>query len=134
MNRRKTRKQEAVRVALEGQEGYLSAQALHRILEQQGTPMGLSTVYRNLTGLCEAGVADVLRSPDGTALYHTCHSPQGIHHHLVCRSCGRTVELELTEADAALRTAAAERGFVQADPAWDVFGLCAACSTQDAHL
>ncbi|MFK4299788.1 Fur family ferric uptake transcriptional regulator [Arthrobacter sp. GAS37] len=133
MNRRRTRKQEAVRAALEGGGGYLSAQALHRILEQQGIPIGLSTVYRNLAGLGEAGLADVLHSPDGTTLYHACHSPEGVHHHLVCRSCGRTAELELAEADAALRAAAAERGFVHADPAWDVFGICAACSTQAAR-
>ena len=73
-------------------EGFHSAQELHAMLRDRGERVGLTTVYRTLQGLADAGEIDVMRPPGGEHLYRRCS--QGHHHHLVCRSCGRTVEVE----------------------------------------
>ena len=65
---------------------------LIRIVRRRGEGVGLSTVYRALQALAGADEFDVLRAGDGAALYRRCSS--GHHHHLVCRDCGRTVEVE----------------------------------------
>ena len=57
----------AVRLVLAEGAGFSSAQDIHASLRQQGTPVGLSTVYRHLQSLVEQGVADVIQSPDGEA-------------------------------------------------------------------
>ena len=90
-NGRATKQRAAVAAALDAVEDFRSAQELHDLLRHQGRSVGLTTVYRTLQGLADAGEVDVLRTPDGEAVYRRCSS--GHHHHLVCRRCGRTVEV-----------------------------------------
>jgi len=126
MAQRNTWQRERVRDALADARGFVSAQSLHASLRED-TGIGLATVYRTLSGLAAAGEADSLQSPDGEALYRACISP-GHHHHLICRSCGLTVEIEATEVEAWARRTAAQHGFTDAEHVVDIFGLCAACT------
>jgi Fur family ferric uptake transcriptional regulator len=125
--KRNTWQREAVRDALEGTEGFISAQALHSSLHAGGSPIGLATVYRALGDLAETGDADSLQSPDGEALYRAC-STAGHHHHLICRNCGLTVEISAEPVERWAQTVASEHGFTQPAHVVDVFGLCATCS------
>ena len=43
-------------------------------------------------GLAESGEVDMLRNEDGEAIWRSCSDTH--HHHLVCRSCGATIEVE----------------------------------------
>ena len=90
--KRNTWQREAVRTALSTAEGFVSAQALHGSLRDSGSTIGLATVYRALTDLTEEGEADSLQQ-EGEALYRAC-TPGSHHHHLICRRCGMTVEIE----------------------------------------
>src|ERR671911_2453130 len=127
MVQRNTWQRERVRDALADARGFVSAQSLHAALRDDNTGIGLATVYRTLSGLAAAGEADSLQSPDGEALYRACVSP-GHHHHLICRSCGLTVEIEASEVEAWARGTAAQHGFTEAEHVVDIFGLCAACA------
>ncbi|MBN9605614.1 MAG: transcriptional repressor [Actinomycetales bacterium] len=126
--RRNTWQREAVRAALEGTEGFVSAQALHAALQESGSTVGLATVYRALADLADAGDADALQS-EGESLYRAC-SP-GHHHHLICRVCGRTVEIEADPVEAWAREVAARHGFRDPQHIVDVFGVCAECAARD---
>ncbi|MGD9607731.1 MAG: Fur family transcriptional regulator, partial [Leucobacter sp.] len=90
---RNTPQREAVRAALAEARGFVSAQRLHEMLRGEGSKIGLATVYRSLAALAQAGEADSLQSPDGENLFRSCET-RGHHHHLICRSCGETRELE----------------------------------------
>jgi len=127
--KRNTWQREAVREALDDTDGFVSAQALHSRLRDGGSPIGLATVYRALADLATTGDADLLQSPDGESLYRACEST-GHHHHLICRNCGLTVEIEASEVEAWARKTAADHGFTQAQHVVDVFGLCADCSAR----
>ena len=59
---------------------FLSAQQIHAELEEEGTKVGLATVYRNLQSLAEEDLVDTVRSDDGEALYRLCTN-EGHHHH-----------------------------------------------------
>src|SRR5689334_22069211 len=93
---RVTRQGDAVRAALQAVGGFRSAQDVYAALRSQGGSVGLSTVYRHLQNLVEDGVVDVIHTPDGEATYRYCGEPSSgrHHHHLVCRDCGRTEEIE----------------------------------------
>ena len=95
-------------------------------LHEIGSPIGLATVYRALADLASEGDADSLQSPDGESLYRACTT--GHHHHLICRNCGLTVEIEADAVEQWAQTAAASHGFTQAQHVVDVFGLCESCS------
>ncbi|GIT78538.1 putative ferric uptake regulator FurB [Leifsonia sp. LS1] len=124
--KRNTWQREAVREALSSTEGFISAQSLHLNLHETGSPIGLATVYRALADLAAEGDADSLQSPEGESLYRACTG--GHHHHLICRNCGLTVEIEADAVEEWARSAAAAHGFTQAQHVVDVFGLCANCS------
>ena len=127
MVERNTWQRERVREALGDSPGFVSAQALHAHLREENTGIGLATVYRALAGLAAKGEADSLQSPEGENLYRACES-QGHHHHLICRSCGLTSDVE-TWAHAT----ASQHGFTQAEHIVDIFGLCAACTAAQAN-
>ena len=128
--KRNTWQREAVREALDGTDGFISAQSLHSALHASGSPIGLATVYRALGDLAANGEADSLQSPEGESLYRACST--GHHHHLICRNCGLTVEISAEPVEDWAQQVAAEHGFTGAAHVVDVFGLCATCSALDA--
>ncbi|MBG6059113.1 Fur family ferric uptake transcriptional regulator [Cryobacterium sp. MP_M5] len=125
--KRNTWQREAVRTALGDTEGFVSAQGLHSRLHSTGSPIGLATVYRALADLALEGEADSLQSPEGESLYRAC-STTDHHHHLICRRCGLTIEIEVDAVENWATNVAAEHGFSQAAHVIDIFGLCAACT------
>lgn len=123
--RRPTRQRTAVARALDGLEGFVSAQDLHARLRAGGDGIGLATVYRALQGLADAGEVDVLRTDDGQSAYRRCST--GHHHHLVCRECGRTVEVEGPGVERWAQQVAAAHDFAEVSHVVEVFGTCASC-------
>jgi Fur family ferric uptake transcriptional regulator len=131
MAKRNTWQRDRVRDALDDSRGFVSAQSLHALLRDAGTGIGLATVYRALADLAAGGEADSLQSPEGESLYRACQSP-GHHHHLICRSCGLTVEIEASDVEAWAHRIAAQNGFTEAAHIVDIFGLCEACTAARA--
>ena len=125
---RQTRQRTAVKAALDGRDDFMSAQQLHDLLRHQGESVGLTTVYRSLQGLAEAGEVDLLVTDDGETVYRRC-SPDH-HHHLVCRSCGRTVEITGPAVETWADAVAREHGFTDISHTLEVFGLCADCRSE----
>ncbi|MGY1680216.1 Fur family transcriptional regulator [Geodermatophilus sp. SYSU D01176] len=126
--RRNTRQRSAVLALLEELDDFRSAQDLHAMLRARGDSVGLATVYRALQALVDDGQVDLLRGADGEAVYRRC-SPVH-HHHLVCRSCGRTVEVADPPVERWAAKIAAEHGFADVQHQLEVFGTCAACAAR----
>ncbi|MDQ3788957.1 MAG: transcriptional repressor [Actinomycetota bacterium] len=124
--RRSTKQRAAVANLLEQLDEFRSAQDLHEELRTRGEGIGLTTVYRTLQSLADAGEIDVLRIDSGEAVYRRCSRHH--HHHLVCRACGRTVEVEGPAVEKWAEKVAAENGFSEVSHTVEVFGTCAACA------
>ena len=122
---RSTRQRGAIVAALAESTEFRSAQDLHSLLRGRGDRIGLTTVYRTLQAMTDAGEVDVLRQPDGESAYRRCS--RGHHHHLVCRRCGRTVEVEGPAVERWADRVAAEHGFSEVEHTVEVFGTCARC-------
>ena len=110
---------------LERTGGFASAQELHQILRREGDGIGLTTVYRALQSLVDDKVVDLLRRNDGEAIYRLCGD--GHHHHLVCRSCGETIEIEGGAIENWAKSKAEEFGFREVAHTAEIFGLCSKC-------
>lgn len=124
--RRHTRQRAALATALESTTQFLSAQELHTRLTEAGTKVGLATVYRNLQAMAADGEVDVLRTDDGECVYRACSS--GHHHHLVCRECGRSVEVAGPVVERWAAAMGSEHGFTDVTHSVEIFGRCPACS------
>jgi Fur family ferric uptake transcriptional regulator len=123
---RPTRQRLAVAEALASFADFRSAQEIHDLLGRRGEAVGLATVYRTLQKLAEAGEVDMLRSEDGEAIYRRCSDTH--HHHLVCRGCGATVEVEGPAVERWTRAMAAEHGYADVSHTLEIFGTCPACA------
>jgi Fur family transcriptional regulator, ferric uptake regulator len=121
-----TRQRVAVREELARDDAFRSAQDVHARLRAAGTRIGLTTVYRALQAMADSGEVDVLRQPDGESVYRRCSTPRH-HHHLVCRECGRTVEVDGPAVERWAERVAAEHGFSGVEHTVEVFGTCANC-------
>ena len=111
--------------ALKRQGKFASAQSVYQLLRKDGESTGLATVYRTLQKAAARNTVDVLRKDDGEALYRLCET--GHHHHLVCTSCGKTVEVEGSSVERWANTVAKNNGFRKVSHVVELFGLCAKC-------
>jgi Fur family transcriptional regulator, ferric uptake regulator len=123
---RATRQQTAITAALDEVEAFVTAQELHEMLRRRGESVGLATVYRRLQTLADANKVDVLRTTDGETAYRRCS--QGHHHHLVCRTCGRVVEVDGPGVERWADKVAAAHGFTDVSHTLEIFGTCQACA------
>ncbi|WP_335341409.1 transcriptional repressor [Bifidobacterium oedipodis] len=121
---RNTKQKDAIHAALAACDEFISAQELHRKLEDGGVKVGLATVYRQLNALADTGEADTVRL-DGQQLFRLC-GDDGHHHHLVCKNCGKTVEIE-SPSESWLKGIADKYDFTIENHTLEVFGLCADC-------
>ena len=124
---RTTRQRTAVADLLSRVDGFRSAQEIHELLRREGASVGLTTVYRHVQALADSGEVDVLRHEDGEAVYRRCQSSSH-HHHLVCRACGRSVEIEGPAVEKWTAKVAADNGFTEVQHTLEVFGTCADCA------
>jgi len=113
--------------------GFSSAQEIHAELRRRGEHVGLTTVYRHLQALSEQGSVDAIRDDNGETLYRQCETTAH-HHHLTCRSCGRSVEVEGRAVEQWAERVAAEAGFTDVGHTVELFGRCPECAAAAPQL
>lgn len=127
MTVRHTPQRAAVAALLDELDEFKSAQQLHDLLRQRGASVGLTTVYRCLQSLADVGDLDLLVSDDGETVYRRCSTEH--HHHLVCRRCGRTVEIAGPAVEVWAQTTASDHGFTDISHTLELFGTCGTCAS-----
>lgn len=127
---RYTRGRRAVVSALAGTDGPKSASELHGVI---GPGVPLSSLYRSLTTLEEAGVVIPHFGAKGLTRYELAEWLTGHHHHLVCVVCGSVEDVEIPTAyESQVRglvdTISAIASFTPLNHALEVEGQCARCT------
>jgi Fur family ferric uptake transcriptional regulator len=108
--------------------GHLSAEELYQKVQKVDPGIGLTTVYRTLKLLTEAGLAKERRFGG---------EPQGVfekqdekhHDHLICTRCGKIIEFNEPALEAIQDEVAKKYGFVVEDHKMELYGLCKTCRT-----
>lgn len=126
---RNTKQAQAIETALAGADGFRTAHDLFSEIRAGGERIGLTTVYRHLALLADTDRADVVHTIDGEAQYRLCgprdsSHPEEHHHHIVCRICGRSVEVSGPEVEAWADRVAEAAGFTDITHTVELFGLC----------
>jgi Fur family transcriptional regulator, ferric uptake regulator len=125
---RRTRQQAELHALLNETPEFLSAQRIHAELRRRGVGVGLTTVYRTLGALAEAGELDAVRGPTGELVYRHC-SPTH-HHHLMCRFCARAIEVAGPAVESWAAAVARQHGFTGVNHSVEIFGTCSTCTQQ----
>ncbi|WP_433221673.1 Fur family transcriptional regulator [Dactylosporangium sp. CS-047395] len=123
---RNTRQRFEVLALLDEVTDFRTPQQLHAMLRERGAQVGLTTVYRTLQLLQDAGEVDSTRLPGGDQLFRRCGASH--HHHLVCRVCNATVEVKGPAVERWAERIAAEHGFTDVGHTLEIFGTCSRCS------
>jgi Fur family ferric uptake transcriptional regulator len=110
--------------------GPMSAAELSDLL---GAEVPLSSLYRTLAILEDAGVAVHHLAAKGLTRYELAEWLMGHHHHLVCVVCGSVADVEIPEGEegtlrALVSGIARRNGFTPTDHALEIEGRCAECS------
>jgi Fur family ferric uptake transcriptional regulator len=127
---RNTKQAAAVEQVLHDADGFRTAQQVFDEVRRRGKGIGLTTVYRHLNLLADHGSADVVHRADGESQYRLCGDPavtlgsEEHHHHVVCRVCGRSVEVSGPEVEAWAERVAREAGYTDVSHTLEVFGRC----------
>jgi Fur family transcriptional regulator, ferric uptake regulator len=125
-----SRRRDDVLTALQDAAGFVSAQQLYGRIRAEGSRIGLATVYRTLQQLASGGEVDLVRTDEGEAVYRYCST--GHHHHLICRHCRRTVEVDSAAVERWAKRIAEENGFAEVEHVVEVFGTCTDCAARRA--
>lgn len=121
---RATRQRRTVLDALRERPDAVTAQDLHMELRQAGESIGLTTVYRTLTALADAGFLDTFARQSEQA-FRLCGDAH--HHHLVCETCNRVEEISADEVERWVSEVASRRGYEVTGHRAEIFGICPTC-------
>lgn len=105
---------------------HLSAEDLCDLLDKEGEPISLSTIYRNLKLMARMGILRELELAEGQKRYEI-NQPAPHHHHLICVRCNKTIEFK---NDSVLKVGAktADRsGYHLLDCQLLIHGICPSC-------
>ncbi len=107
-------------------EAHTTAAELYRIVRQRDRTVGQATVYRTLKLFCEAGIAREVDFGEGVMRYEH-HYGHAHHDHLICRGCGRTIEVVDKVIEELQQRLSAQYGFQLTGHALYLYGLCEKC-------
>jgi Fur family ferric uptake transcriptional regulator len=104
----------------------VSAQELYDSLRIEHPLLGRATVFRTLDFLVENGLAQRFEAEGHVHVYTSCADNH--HHHLVCRICGSTTEIDDTAVNQLIDAVRGGYGFALDHAALDFYGTCEACA------
>jgi Fur family ferric uptake transcriptional regulator len=109
--------------------GHFTANDLLADAAARHVQVGRATVFRTLDLLATRGQLERIDLPSGEHAYVAC-APQEHHHHVVCRTCGKSAEV----ADAGLQGVVGEiarrSGYQIESHRLELFGLCSDCAAR----
>jgi Fe2+ or Zn2+ uptake regulation protein len=87
--------------------------------------LSTQAVYDNLHALVEAGLIRRIQPAGGPARYETRTGDN--HHHIVCRHCGATADVDCATGDAPCLEPSANHGYIVQEAEVIFWGLCPQC-------
>ena len=107
-------------------QGFVSAQDLHELIIKDGGQISLATVYTQLRKLVDSKDVDIVMTDRGESLYRRCVVDVH-HHHLACRNCGATVEVDAPQLEKWASEIANKNGFKDLRHVIELNGICQKC-------
>lgn len=109
--------------------GHVSAEELYNKVVRRDSSIGLATVYRTLSLLCECGIAAQREFGEGRTRFEIVHEYQH-HDHLICTKCGKIIEFENCNIERLQEKVAKDKAFTIFTHNLEIYGLCAECKSR----
>lgn len=121
---RTTKQRQLILDIIRRRQGHLTADEIFQSAKLEQPNISLGTVYRNLELLSQIGILTKAVFVDGKARYELAASH---HHHLICLSCGGTVDLPLCPIDETVAAFITANKFKVCHHHFEIYGYCAQC-------
>ena len=119
-----TARRAVLQEVLDAGDQHLSAEDLADLIHHRHPDVHLSTVYRTVDLLEQAGILAQVHVGHGPSTYHLADDR---HHHAVCDTCGRVIEFSSAVLAPVVDSLDRELGFAARPRHLTVNGTCAAC-------
>ncbi len=106
---------------------HVSPEELYGLVKEKDPAVGQATVYRTLKLLSDSMIAREVDFGDGVSRYEP-YFGQGHHDHIICKQCGKSVEVVDERIEALQEELAAKHGFTLSGHSMYLYGECGACS------
>ncbi|MEI7984489.1 MAG: Fur family transcriptional regulator [Armatimonadota bacterium] len=120
----------AVLTAVQGDGQHRDAEAIAVASRERLGTLSTQAVYDNLHALVEAGLVRRIQPSGHPARYEARVGDN--HHHIVCRQCGATTDVDCTIGEAPCLEPSAVHGFVVEEAEIIFWGVCPQCQ-QKSH-
>ena len=112
--------------------GHISAKELYRRASKRNESISLATVYRTLQLFKELGLVEERRLGQVYCHYEMKDSTE--HQHLVCRSCGKVIEVESPLLSKLVEELKHEHGFNLTKIELYMEGYCPQCDKEASYI
>lgn len=126
---RRTEQRERILLAFLKREGHITSEDLYFIVSEEDPSIGLTTVYRTMKLLTEAGLAREVRFGDNRT-YYEHHFNHDHHDHMICTECGLVIEFFSQEIEELQDKMASSFKFKPTHHSLRMWGLCEKCQEQ----
>jgi Fur family ferric uptake transcriptional regulator len=121
----------AMRIVLDAllvADGPVAAAEIAAGMDGRGTPLDLTSVYRNLERLQEVGAVTHVHLGHGPGLYALARGVA--REYLVCEQCGRVTDIDPEDLDEARERVRDATGYLARFDHFPVHGYCAECAAR----
>jgi Fur family ferric uptake transcriptional regulator len=123
---RHTRQREDILDAFLSSQGHVTVEELFNSLKKRSPGIGYATVHRNLSLLCECGLADEIKIGTQKARYEPKFGKKH-HDHLICTKCGRFIEVHDSKIEKLQDKLAEANDFTPLRHKLEIYGICEEC-------
>lgn len=117
-----------VNMVIENKGSHLTAEELYDLVKKDCPEIGLATVYRTIQLLEEIGLLSKLNLDDGCNRYELIDEDEiHQHHHLICRKCGKVIEVEEDLLEVIEKTVENNYNFKIENHSLKFIGICSDC-------
>ena len=123
---RRTTQRDLILETFLSSEEHLTSEDLYSLVHKIDPGIGLTTVYRTLKLLTDAGLAREVRFGDNRT-YYEHHYDHEHHDHMICTECGIVIEFFSAEIENLQDQMASNFGFRPTHHSLRMWGLCSSC-------
>ena len=123
---RNTVQREEILAAFFSAEKHITVDNLFAAIRTKNPDMGYATVHRNLSLLCECGLADEIKIGKQKTRYEPKFG-QKHHDHLICLKCGRFIEVNDNKIEKLQDKLAEANDFIPVRHKLEIYGICKKC-------
>ena len=109
---------------------HLTTEELHGLVKKVDASIGYTTVYRTLKLFAQCGLASEVEFHDGVVRYERRLNRRN-HHHMVCTSCGDSVEFFSPEVEKVEHRIGKQFHYATDRHSFQIYGTCEACQKKN---